>query len=104
MLFYDKLFSANRTFNPRLLVNYQPTDSAAGIQQRISTTVDFAASDGAMTDAEISQVESGVVMVPMTAGSVAVASYHLPGLSGPLKLMRAAHSGIFWGDQWLGRW
>jgi phosphate transport system substrate-binding protein len=101
MLFYDKLFSEYRTTNPDVLVNYQPTGSAAGIQQLISKTVDFAASDVAMTDEEIAQVDTGVVMVPMTAGSVAIA-YNLPSLDSPLQLSRDAFSGIFLGQitQW----
>jgi phosphate transport system substrate-binding protein len=101
MLFYDKLFSEYRAINPDVLVNYQPTGSAAGIQQMISKTVDFAASDVAMTDEEIAQVEAGVVMIPMTAGSIAIA-YNLPGLAGPLKLTREAYSRIFLGEitQW----
>jgi phosphate transport system substrate-binding protein len=101
MLFYDKLFSEYRQVNPEVLVNYQPTGSAAGIQQLISRTVDFAASDVAMTDEDIAQVESGVIMVPMTAGSVALA-YNLPGLDKPLKLSREAYAGIFLGEvnQW----
>ena len=40
--------------------------------------IDFAASDAAMTDDEISAVKNGVVMLPMTAGSV-VLIYNLPG-------------------------
>lgn len=101
MLFYEKLFSEYRTVTPDVLVNYQPTGSAAGIQQLISQTVDFAASDVAMTDEEIAQVESGVVMVPMTAGCVAIV-YNLPGLELPLRLSREALSGIFLGEvtQW----
>jgi phosphate transport system substrate-binding protein len=101
MLFYDKLFSEYRQVNPNVLVNYQPTGSAAGIQQLISQTVDFAASDVAMSDAEIAQVDAGVVMVPMTAGSVAIA-YNLPTLEAPLQLSREALSGIFLGNitQW----
>jgi phosphate transport system substrate-binding protein len=84
-----------------LQVNYQPTGSAAGIQQMISGTVDFAASDVAMTNEEIAQVENGVVLVPMTAGMVAIA-YNLSGMEGTLKLTRQALADIFLGKitQW----
>lgn len=101
LLFYERWFNEYRQLNPNILVNYQPTGSAAGIQQLISKTVDFAASDIAMTNIEMAQVEAGVVMVPMTAGSVAIA-YNLPGLEVPLNLSREAYSGIFLGiiSQW----
>ncbi|HIK46802.1 MAG TPA: phosphate ABC transporter substrate-binding protein PstS [Leptolyngbyaceae cyanobacterium M65_K2018_010] len=101
MLFYTRLFSEYNQKHPNVMVNYQDTGSAAGIQQMIAATVDFAGSDVAMTDAEIAQVAKGVVMVPMTAGSVAIA-YNLPSLGGDLKLSRAALAGIFLGEitQW----
>lgn len=102
LFIYERIFSEYRQqVNPNLQVNYQPTGSAAGIQQLISGTVDFAASDVAMTDEEIAQVENGVVVVPMTAGMVAIA-YNLPGVEVPLKLTRQALADIFLGKitQW----
>jgi phosphate transport system substrate-binding protein len=101
LLFYERLFSEYRQSHPEVLVNYQPTGSAAGVQQLISKTVDFAASDVAMTDDEITQIESGVVMIPMTAGSVAVA-YNLPGIDSGLQLSQTAFADIFLGEitQW----
>lgn len=52
-------------------VNYQAIGSGGGISQYTAKTVDFGASDGIMTNAQFDAV-SGTVMVPMTAGSVAV--------------------------------
>jgi len=62
--------------------------------------VDFAASDAAMEDDEISKVKQGVVLLPMTAGEI-VLIYNLKGVDG-LKLSRAAYAGIFTGTitQW----
>src|SRR5262245_5830112 len=51
-------------------VDYQAKGSGAGIQDFIKKTVDFAASDAAMTDAEMAQVEGGVLLLPMTAGEI----------------------------------
>lgn len=102
LFIYERIFSEYRQqVDPNLQVNYQPTGSAAGIQQMISNTVDFGASDVAMTDEEMAQVESGVVLVPMTAGMVAIA-YNLPDLEEGLKLTRSALAGIFLGKitQW----
>jgi phosphate transport system substrate-binding protein len=59
--------------------------------------VDFGASDAAMTDEEISQVPDGVVMVPMTAGAVALA-YNVPDAPESMRLSRDVYSAIFLGE------
>jgi phosphate transport system substrate-binding protein len=83
-------------------VQYQAVGSGAGIRAFIAETVDFAASDAAMNDKEISKVpeEKGVVLLPMTAGEV-VLSYNLPG-NPELKLPRDVLVDIFMGkvDSW----
>lgn len=81
--------------NPGVQVNYQSVGSGAGVKQFAQGTVDFAASDAAMTDEEIAKVQAGVVMIPATAGSIVVA-YNLPGVT-DLKLSREAYAGIFLG-------
>lgn len=81
--------------NPSVQVNYQSVGSGAGIKQFTAGTVDFGASDAAMTDEEIAKVSKGVVMLPATAGSIVIA-YNLPGVK-ELKLSRDAYVGIFLG-------
>ncbi len=76
-------------------VNYQSVGSGAGVKQFTQGTVDFGASDAAMTDKEIAAVSKGVVMIPATAGSIVIA-YNLPGVK-ELKLSREALAGIFLG-------
>jgi phosphate transport system substrate-binding protein len=80
---------------PQLQVNYQSTGSGAGVEQFTQGTIDFGASDVAMKDEEIAKVKSGVLLLPMTAGSIAIA-YNLPGIEG-LKLPRDVYTGIFSG-------
>lgn len=102
LFIYERIFTEYRQqVDANLQVNFQPTGSAAGIQQLLSQTVDFGASDVAMTDEEMTQVEAGVVLVPMTAGMVAIA-YNLPGVDTGLKLTRETLAGIFLGQitQW----
>ena len=70
-------------------VDYQAKGSGAGIQDFINNTVDFAASDAAMTDEEIAKVKQGVVLLPMTAGEI-VLSYNLAGVN-ELKLPREVY-------------
>ena len=102
LFLYERIFSEYReAVDPNLQVNYQPTGSAAGIQQVISQTVDFGASDIAMSDDEMAAVEPGIVLIPMTAGTVAIA-YNLPGVESGLKLSRTTLADIFLGKltQW----
>jgi phosphate transport system substrate-binding protein len=77
-------------------VDYQAKGSGAGIQDLINKTVDFAASDAAMTPEQIAQVKDGVVLLPMTAGEIVLA-YNLPGQPKGLKLPRDVYPDIFLG-------
>jgi phosphate transport system substrate-binding protein len=81
--------------HPNVQVNYQSVGSGAGVKQFTQGTVDFAASDAAMSDEEIEKVKQGVVMIPATAGSIVIA-YNLPEVK-DLKLSRDAYAGIFLG-------
>jgi phosphate transport system substrate-binding protein len=59
--------------------------------------VDFGASDAAMQDEQMASVKAGAILVPATAGAVALA-YNLPDIGGDLKLSRQAYAGIFLGQ------
>ncbi|MCL2931706.1 MAG: substrate-binding domain-containing protein [Trichodesmium sp. MAG_R03] len=61
-------------------VDYQSVGSGAGVERFTQELVDFSASDVAMKDEEIKKVNGGVMMLPMTAGSVVLA-YNLPNAS-----------------------
>jgi phosphate transport system substrate-binding protein len=98
---YQRWFSEYSKLKPNVQINYQQTGSAVGIQQLISQTTDFGASDVAMSDEEMAQVTGGVVLLPVTGGSVAIA-YNLPSLSSPLKLPRSVYPEIFLGK--ITRW
>ncbi|MBV5273757.1 MAG: phosphate ABC transporter substrate-binding protein PstS [Lamprocystis purpurea] len=92
---YSKWFKDFSKEHKDIRVDYQSKGSGAGIQDLINGTVDFAASDAAMEDAEIAKVKQGVVLLPMTAGEI-VLIYNLKGVK-DLKLSRAAYAGIFSG-------
>ena len=81
---------------PELQVNYQSVGSGAGVEQFTAGTVDFGASDVAMTDEEMAAISRGTLLLPVTAGSIVIA-YNLPGVEG-LKLSREAYVGIFDGS------
>src|SRR5262245_30409654 len=93
---YDRWFKDYVAAHPNVRVDYQSVGSGAGVTQFTNKTVDFGASDAAMTDDEIAKVDRGVQLIPMTAGSV-VLGYNLPDVSAPLKLSRKSYTGIFLG-------
>ena len=70
-------------------INYQSVGSGAGINQITANTVDFGASDGIMTDAQIAAAQAAggpILHIPMTIGPVAI-TYNIPQLNGrTLKL------------------
>ncbi len=91
-LLYERWFKDINARYPNLRVNYQSIGSGAGVKQFTGGTVDFGASDVAMKDEEIDKVERGVLLLPMTGGSV-VFAYNLPGVEG-IKLPRAVYTDI----------
>jgi phosphate transport system substrate-binding protein len=93
---YSKWFKAYSTAHEGVQIDYQSIGSGGGIKAVIDKTVDFGASDAAMSPEEIAQVTGGVQLLPMTAGSI-VLSYSLEGVTS-LKLSRKAYAGIFLGQ------
>jgi len=93
---YQRWFSDYNKLHPEVQINYQALGSGAGVKQFTEGLVNFGASDAAMTDEEIAAVKDGVVLLPMTAGSI-VLGYNLPGAPANLKLSREAYAGIFLG-------
>ena len=92
---YTTWFKEFSRANSGIQVNYQAKGSGGGIRDLQDHTVDFAASDAAMTDEEISKVAEGVQLLPMTAGEIVLA-YNLKGVK-DLKLTREVYAGIFLG-------
>jgi phosphate transport system substrate-binding protein len=93
---YERYAREIRKKHPELRINYQGIGSGGGIRQTIAGTVDFGASDAAMTDADIAKVKNGVIMVPTAGGAVSVV-YNLPGVNN-LRLSRATLPAIFAGQ------
>jgi phosphate transport system substrate-binding protein len=76
-------------------INYQSIGSGGGIQQVKAGTVDFGASDAALTDEQLGQMKP-VLQFPESAGPVCI-TYNLPELKQPLHLSSEALAGIFLG-------
>src|SRR5499425_2762459 len=92
---YLKWFKSYGSKQPSVQVDYQSVGSGSGVKSFIDRTVDFAASDAAMKPDEIAKVNTGVVLLPMTAGAIVLA-HSLKDIPN-LKLSRDAYIGIFMG-------
>lgn len=92
---YQRWFQDLSNSDPNLQVDYQSVGSGAGVERFTQELVDFGASDVAMKDEEIAQVGRGVILLPMTAGSIVLA-YNLPDISN-LKLSREVYVDILLG-------
>jgi phosphate transport system substrate-binding protein len=78
-------------------INYQSIGSGAGIQQVKAGTVDFGATDAALSDERLEEMPRKVVHVPTVAGAVVLA-YNLPDLKVPLRLTPEVVAGIYLGS------
>lgn len=93
---YQRWFQDFNGKQPKVQINYQSVGSGAGVEQFTKGTVDFGASDTAMKDEEIQKVaDRGVILLPMTAGSIVLA-YNLPDVA-ELKLPRQVYADILLG-------
>jgi phosphate transport system substrate-binding protein len=93
---YQKWFSEYHKTHPDVQFNYQSIGSGGGIRQVLAQTVDFGASDGPMTDEQLSQAKTKILHIPTVMGAV-VPAYNVPGVTGELKFTPEALAGIFLG-------
>lgn len=81
--------------DPNVQINYQSIGSGGGIEQLKQGTVDFAASDAALSDEQLKTMPP-LVQMPESAGPVCI-TYNLPSLKEPLQLSPETLAGIFLG-------
>ena len=93
---YSKWFSDYHNAHPDVEINYQSIGSGGGIRQVTSGTVDFGASDGPMSDQQLSDSKVKIYHIPTVLGSV-VPAYNVPGVGGDLKFTGAILANIFLG-------
>ncbi len=94
---YSKWFSEYHKAHPDVEINYQSIGSGGGIRQVLAGTVDFGASDGPMSDEQLSQYKNGKLFhIPTVMGAV-VPAYNVPGVTEELKFTPDALAGIFLG-------
>jgi phosphate transport system substrate-binding protein len=94
---YSKWFDAYHTMHPDIQFNYQSIGSGGGIRQITAKTVDFGATDGPMSDAQIQVAEGWTILhFPTVMGGV-VPIYNIDGVTGPINFSQKAIAGIFLG-------
>jgi len=93
---YSKWFSEYSAQHPGVEINYQSIGSGGGIRQVTSGVVDFGASDGPMTDAQLKASKVKIVHIPTVLGAV-VPIYNLPGVSAELKFAPDVLADIYLG-------
>ncbi len=97
---YSKWFNSYAKVDPSVRFNYQSIGSGGGQKQILAETVDFGASDGPMSDANLAKAPRTLWHIPTVAGAVVV-SYNLPG-NPKLKLDGATLAAIYLGK--ITRW
>lgn len=98
---YDVWFATPESIYTKLTgvtVSYQPQGSGFGIQGIRNQTLDFGASDGAMTDSQLEAAKGGAVLhIPAALGGV-VLIYNIPELTDRLQLTAEQIALIYFGD------
>ncbi len=98
---YSKWFDEYHKLHPAIQINYQSIGSGGGIRQVLAGTVDFGATDGPMSDEQLSKAGGRIMHFPTVLGAV-VPTYNIPGVSTELKFTAEALAGIFLGK--ITRW
>lgn len=97
---YSKWFDEYHKKVPGVSINYQSIGSGGGVQQVTAGTLDFGASDYALTDAQLKEFHDkrgfNVLAFPTVLGAD-VPAYNLPGVSTTLNFTGEALAGIFLG-------
>lgn len=82
-------------------INYQSIGSGGGVRTITERTVDFGATDGPMTDDELSRASGDILHFPTVLGAVVI-TYNLPGVQRALQFDGDALANIFLGR--ITRW
>lgn len=98
---YQKWVAEYQKLHPAVKIDYQSIGSGGGIKAITAGTVDFAGSDAPLTKKEAEALGAPAVHIPTAAGAV-VPAYHLPQVSGELKLTGSVLAEIFMGK--ITRW
>lgn len=93
---YLKWIDVYTKMNPKVAIDYKAVGSGEGTKRFLENSVDFGASDAALSDEQISQAKAGATLIPATSGIIVLA-YNLPDVTGTLKLSREVYADMFLG-------
>ena len=98
---YQKWFAEYNKVDSKVRINYQPVGSGGGIQQVSKRTVFFGATDGPMTNDQLTAADGKLLHFPTVLGGV-VPIYNVPGLTTDLKFTGTLLADIFLGK--VAKW
>jgi phosphate transport system substrate-binding protein len=98
---FAKWTLAYQKLHPDIQISYDPVGSWKGIGRITAGTLDFAASDGPLSDAQLRHTSNKILHIPAVLGAV-VPAYNLPGITQDIRFTPAALAGIFLGT--IKRW
>ena len=93
---YQKWFSEYSKQHSDVQINYQSIGSGGGIRQVSEGTVDFGATDGPMSDEQLSAAKAKILHFPTVLGSV-VPAYNITGVTADLNFTSEILAGIYLG-------
>jgi len=93
---YSKWFDEYHKVHPNVEINYQSIGSGGGIRQLSAGTVFFGASDGPMTNDQITAAGFRILHIPMVLGGV-VPVYNIPDVSEELHFTGPVLANIYLG-------
>jgi phosphate transport system substrate-binding protein len=98
---YNKWIEAYGVAHRNVSISYDVVGSGEGVKRFVANTVDFAGSDEILKESEAPKLYETALMVPITAGMIALA-YNIPGVTSEIKLPRDVYVDIFAGAirQW----
>jgi len=96
-----KWLSEYRKIHPEVKISYEPIGSGRGIARTLNGSVDFGASDGPVSDAQLQRSGKRILHVPVVLGAV-VPAYNLPGVTEDLRFPQKVLAGIYLGT--IARW
>jgi phosphate transport system substrate-binding protein len=98
---YTKWIEEYGVAHRNVSISYDSVGSGEGVRRFVANAVDFAGSDEILTESESSKLREAALMLPITAGMIALAN-NIPGVTTEIKLPRDVYVDIFAGviRQW----
>lgn len=97
----QKWVSEYGKLNPNIRIDYQSIGSGGGVKQVKERTIQFGASDVAMSDADLKSANGEIIHIPVILGAV-VLTYNLAQVEKPLRFSPDITADIFLGK--INRW